>query len=235
MNFIIDILFIALLIFVIVGSSRKGFISTLLDTFSSIIAAIGSYMLSSPLAEWIYENLVHDLVRTRFIKVLDELSSGLSISDKVMAMIEGLPPMAINLAEAVGMDMRVLANSVFVSGALTDEQLADLVVDKIGYDIMITIIQILSFIALFVVLTLLVRFISKFFENVNKIPFIGKINSLLGGVIGIAKAAIVLFFVCTIVFFVISASEENVLVDAINNSTIYKFVIENNPVMDLLK
>lgn len=235
MNFIIDILFLALIIFVIVGASRKGFVSTLLDTFSTAIAAIGSYILCSPLSEWIYSTLVRDLVRTRFLRVLDDANSGLSLYDKVTAMIDGLPPAAVNLAEAVGMDMNTLANSVFVTGSHTNEQLADLVVDKIGYDIMITIIQVLCFIALFIVFALLVRFISKFFENVNKIPFIGKINSLLGGVIGVVKAVIVLFFVCTIVFFIISASENNALVEAINNSRIYNFVIENNPVMDLLK
>ncbi len=235
MTYIIDIIFIALVIFVVVSSSRKGFVSTLLDTFSTIISAIASYLLCNPLAEKIYELFVHDLVRTRFLRVLDEINSGVSITEKAAAMIEGLPPMAVKLAESAGLNMNSVISTVSSGGNLTNEQLADFAVDKIGYDIMITIIEILVFIVLFIVFALLVRFISKFFENVNKIPFLGKLNSLLGGVIGIVKAIILLFFVCTIVFFIVSASDPNPLVDAINGSKIYMFVTANNPVMDLIK
>lgn len=235
MTYMIDVIFIAIVIFVIVSSSRKGFVSTLLDTFSTVISAVASYLLCNPVAEKFYEMFVHDLVRTRFLRVLDDINSGSAITEKAQAMIEGLPPMSVKLAEAAGLNMNSVISAISSGGNLTNEQLADYAVDKIGYDIMITIIEILVFIVLFIVIALLVRFISKFFENVNKIPFLGKINSLLGGVIGVAKAVIILFFACTVVFFIVSASDPNPLVDAINGSKIYMFVTENNPVMDLIK
>lgn len=235
MSFVIDILLVVLVGFVIYRAASKGFISTVLDTLSVFISAIVAKMFSAPVAEKCYDMFVHDLVRTRFIKVLDELSSAISIREKVLAMIDGLPPMAVKLAEASGVDMSSLANSVSVAGNATDEQIADIVVDKIGYTIMINITEVLIFLVLFILVALLIRFVSKFFENTNKIPLVGKLNSVLGGAIGVVKAIVILVVVCTGLFIIASASDPNPLVDGINGSTIYTYLIENNPFLDLIK
>lgn len=235
MNYVIDILLVVLVGFIIYSSANKGFISTVLDTVSVFVSAFVAKMLSFPLAEKFYDMFVHNLVRTRFIRVLDEISSGLSIQEKVTAMIDGLPPMAVKIAEASGVNITSLTNSVSVAGNATDEQIADIVVDKIGYTIMINITEVIVFLVLFVLVAILIRVISKFFENTNKIPLVGKINSLLGGAIGVVKAVVILIVVCTVMFIISSASEPNPLVEGINGSMIYTYLTENNPFLDLIK
>jgi hypothetical protein len=90
-------------------------------------------------------------------------------------------------------------------------------------------------VVLFVLVAILIRVISKLFENTNKIPFVGKINSLLGGAIGVVKAVVILIVVCTVMFIISSASEPNPLVEGINGSMIYTYLTENNPFLDLIK
>lgn len=235
MNFVIDIVLIALILFVVISSSRKGFLSTLLDTFSVLISAVVSYMLCTPIAEQLYRLFIRDLVRTRFSRALDEVSASLSIQDKVIAMIEGLPAGAVKLAESIGVDIEQFSHTVTSSSAQTNETLINAVTDGIGYDIMITITEFFVFIILFIVAALLLRFISKFFENTNKIPLLGKLNALLGGAIGAVKAIVILLVVCTVVFVIASSSEDANIINAVNNSKIVGFVNSYNPIIDFIK
>ena len=77
-------------------------------------------------------------------------------------------------------------------------------------------------------------FISRLFKKVNKIPLIGKVNEILGGVIGAVKAVIVVFVACTVLYIVVGIMDENAFVEAVVNSKIYSFVCEYNPVVNML-
>ena len=234
MNFVIDIVLIVLILFVVISSSKKGFLSTVLDTFSVVISAVASYMLCTPVAESLYKLFIRDLVRTSFARVLDDVSASLSIHDKVIAMVEGLPAGAVKLAETVGVNVEQFSRTVTSSSAQTNETLINAVTDGIGYDIMITITEFFVFIILFIVAAILVRFISKFFENANKIPLLGKLNALLGGAVGAVKAIVILLVVCTVVFVISASSEDANIINAVASSKIVSFVNSYNPIIDFI-
>ena len=56
MNFIVDALIIAIIAIVIVRSSKKGFVSSLIDTFAMIIATIVSYMFTPEVSQFVYDS-----------------------------------------------------------------------------------------------------------------------------------------------------------------------------------
>lgn len=234
MSVIVDIILVALFVFLTVAAYKKGLISTLIDTLSVVISAVVSYKFFESVAEKAYDLLMRDLVETRFTRVLDEISSGLSISDKVFAMIDGLPQGAVKLAEAMGVNMNSLATSISSSGNLSDEELISLAVDKIGHTIMINVTEVITFIALFIILTLALKFIAKIFQKANDIPLLGKLNASLGAVIGLAKAAAIVYVVCTAFYFIAGMSGAGPVLEAINSSKIYAIIIENNPIINLI-
>lgn len=234
MAYIVDILIVAVFVLVVVLGYKKGFLSTIIDTFSLAISAVLSYEFFEPVAESAYNLLVRDLVETRFTRVVDEISTSLSVTDKVNAMIDGLPPSAVKLAEAMGVSMNSLSFSMSGSGTLSNDDLVRVAVDKIGQPIMINITEVITFIAMFIVLTIALKFVASLFKKANDIPFLGKLNAGLGGVIGVVKAAAIVLVVCTAFYFIAGMSGSAPVIDAVNNSKIFTIIIENNPIIGLI-
>ena len=69
MTYIVDIAIIALFVFIVVMGYKKGFLSTVIDTFALGISAVVSYMFVEPVAEGAYNLFVRNLVETRFTEV----------------------------------------------------------------------------------------------------------------------------------------------------------------------
>lgn len=234
MAYIVDILIIALFVFVVVKAYKKGFVSTVIDTFALAISAIVSYKFFEPVAEGAYNLLVRDLVETRFTRVLDDISSTLSVTDKVNAMIEGLPTGAVKLAEVMGVNFNSLSASMGTGANMSNDDLIALAVEKIGHPIMINVTEVVTFIAMFIVITIALKFLAGIFKKANDIPLLGKLNAGLGGIIGLAKAVAIVFVGCTVFYFIAGMSGAGPVIEAINNSKIYAIIIENNPIINLI-
>ncbi len=233
MAYIFDIIVIALFVVLVVHAYKKGFVSTAIDTFAVAISAVVSYKFFEPVAESAYNLFVRNLVETRFTKVLDEVSESLSVAEKISAMIDGLPQGAVKLAQAMGVNVNSLASS-FTSGNLSDEQLVSLAVDKIGHTIMINVTEVVTFIFMFIIITVALKFVAGILKKANDIPLLGKFNAVLGGVIGVVKALAIVFVVCTVFYFIAGMSGAGPVIDAINSSKIYAVIIENNPIISLI-
>lgn len=234
MTYIVDIVIIALFVLVVAMAYKKGFLSTIIDTFALAISAVVSYMFCETVAESVYNLFVRSLVETRFTRVLEEISSTLSVSDKVNAMIEGLPPSAVKLAEVMGVNFNSLTLSMSGGGNLSDEALINLAVEKIGHPIMINVTEVVTFIAMFIIITIALKFLAGIFKKANDIPLLGKLNAGLGGVIGVVKAVAIIFVACTAFYFIAGMSGAEPVIEAINNSKIYAVIIENNPIIGLI-
>ena len=234
MAYIIDILIVALFVVLVSLAYKKGFLSTIIDTFAVVISAIASHKIFEGVAESAYNLLVRDLVETRFTRVLDDISSTLSVSEKITAMIDGLPQGAVKLAQVMGVNMTALTNSLNTAGNLSDDELIKLAVDKIGHTIMINITEVITFVVLFVVITLALKFLASIFKKANDIPLLGKFNALLGGVVGVVKALAIVYIACTGFYFIAGMSGAAPVIEAVNNSIIYKFIVENNPIISLV-
>lgn len=234
MDFIVDAIIIAIIAVVIVRSSKKGFVSSLVDAFAMIIATIVSYMFTPEVSQFIYDSFIKNSVSKGFEKVLDDMNTNTAVADKVDAMIASLPESAVNLADSLGIiNLNSIGAGIHMPAVIDDNQLITTVLNDFAYNVMITITKIVVFFILFVVATLVLRMVSNFLENINKIPLIGKLNSTLGGVLGVAKALIIILVVCTVMYFIISSSDNVDLVGAISGSKIYNFVTENNPLLDI--
>ena len=234
MNFIVDAIIIAIIAIVIVRSSKKGFVSSLIDTFAMIIATIVSYMFTPEVSQFVYDSFIKNSVSKGFEKVLDDMNTNAAVADKVDAMIASLPEGAVNLADRLGIiNLNAIGAGIHVPGVIDNNQLITTVLNDFAYNVMITITKVVVFFILFVLATLVLRMVSNFLENINKIPLIGKLNSTLGGVLGVAKALIIILVVCTVMYFIVSSSDNVDLVGAISDSKIYNFVTENNPLLDI--
>ena len=232
---IFDIVILGIIIFIIVMSAKKGFVASCLDSFSMVIAAFASYKLCAPVANSLYDMFIRDLVKTEFRQALDDMSASLPVRDKVAGMIEALPETAVKLASSMGIDVNNLS-STFVSGSATNETLIDTIADTLAYDILITFTEIIVFIVLFIVATLLIRFVSAFFShNLEKLPVVGKVDTLLGGVLGAIKALVIVFAGSVLLYIIAQTADAGSPLDSVKSSQFYMFMDQYNPIIDVLK
>ena len=232
---IFDIVIIALILLIVVLSAKKGFVASCLDSFSMVIAAFGSYKLCATVANSLYDLFIKDLVKTEFRQALDEMSSNLSIKEKVEGMIDALPETAVKLASSMGIDVNNMS-SLLIPSSADNEKLIETIADTLAYDIMITLTEIIVFIALFIVFTLLVRFISTFFShNLEKIPLVGKLDTLLGGALGLVKALVIVFAGSVLLYIIAQTADAGSPLDFVKSSQFYMFMDQYNPIIDVLK
>lgn len=233
---IIDIVIIAVAIILVVASAKKGFVASFLDTFSVVISSFVSYKLSPVVADSMYNLFIRDLIRTEFRQALDKMSQSLSVGDKVSGMINSLPETALKLAQSMGVDVNNFSSYFVQSGAITDDALIDRVADSIAYDVMISLTKFVVFIVLFVLATLLVRFISGFFSNnLEKLPIVGGIDTLLGGVLGLVKAAVIVFAGSILLYIIVETADSGSPLEMIRASKIYMFMEQYNPIIDIIR
>lgn len=230
---IIDLLLVVLAIAIVVMSSRKGFVASCLDAFSVVISGFASYKIFEPVSEWVYNLFVRDLVKTTFARALDDISSNHTVSEKVSIMIDALPQSALKIAERMGFNAKSFVNSFNQSLAADKDAFIEAVTDKVAYNVMITLTQIIVFIALFVVLGLLIRLVASFLsEYLKKIPVVGGMDTFLGGVLGLVKGAIVLVVVTSILYIVLSTAETGSPLEVIGESKLYNFLVGFNPAIN---
>nr|WP_319489968.1 CvpA family protein [uncultured Caproiciproducens sp.] len=96
-----------------------------------------------------------------------------------------------------------------------------------------TSVKIISIIVIFVLLQLLVQMASHALDAVCRLPILHLVNSLLGGVFGLIKGALVVAVICAVLQLslpLISAKFPQIKEQEIRQSNIYKYVYAHNPV-----
>lgn len=99
-------------------------------------------------------------------------------------------------------------------------------------------IKLISMLIIFILLQLLVQMASRALDTVFRLPGLNIINSLVGGIFGLIKGALVVFLICAVLQITlpfISVKNPKIKETEIRNSVIYQFVCEHNPVYSLFQ
>ncbi len=97
----------------------------------------------------------------------------------------------------------------------------------------IIIIRTIAFVLIFVLVSTVIRLIANFTKILDKIPVIGAVNSLLGGIAGLCEGLVTVFLVCLATRLAISLSNGDAILfnqATINSTYLFKIFYE----MDIL-
>ncbi len=222
---IVDIIIIAVVLLVIYLSAKKGFVATCLDTLSIVVSSIAARFLSGPIATAAYDSFIGDLLKTELKQALDEMSSSLTMREKAVELVKALPESAVKISNSFGIDVESLAAKVNVS---TEDELISAIADTgFGRSVMISFVEIIAFAILFVVITLAVRVFSNFFKHIlEKLPVVGTLDTALGGILGLVKAAVILIAITVVLYALLHTAEPGSGLMEIGNSKIYNTLLE---------
>ena len=231
MEYILDLIFIALAVVMIILGAKKGLIKALLDGLSTIASGIIAYILATPVAKVIYDAFVRGVVKSEFLKGLNDSGTDFgSISEKVNALVNELPEGALAIASKFGFDVNGAISDVVSSAPDSNESLVETLMTNIGDNIFLTITEAVTMIALFIVVSIALTFVIRLLNKVvKKLPVIKQANKLAGGLLGLVKAVVIIFVISTVLVFV--QNEE--LAPMINSSVILKVVNDINPLLNI--
>lgn len=231
MEYILDLIFIALAVVMIILGAKKGLIKALLDGLSTIASGIIAYILATPVAKVIYDAFVRGVVKSEFLKGLNDSGTDFgSISEKVNALVNELPEGALAIASKFGFDVNGAISNVVSSAPDSNESLVETLMTNIGDNIFLTITEAVTMIALFIIVSIALTFVIRLLNKVvKKLPVIKQANKLAGGLLGLVKAVVIIFVISTVLVFV--QNEE--LAPMINSSVILKVVNDINPLLNI--
>lgn len=228
MSIIFDIAVVAIVILLVFLGYHRGFVRTVFNLIGYILAAVLAYFISSPLATWIFQTFFRNSVVELINGELAKATQGMDINQMVQQAIASIPE---NFRAFVPENaLATVENSL--SSVPTTAEVANTVVDQLVGPIASLAIQGLLFVVLFILLCIVVKLVTRMLKFIDKIPFVGTANSVLGLVVGLAEAVVFVFFFTSIVAMLITLSGDQwsaVNQSVVDQSYIFRFIYEYNP------
>ncbi len=233
---IIDLIFVVIAIVIVISSAKKGFVASCLDAFSVVISGFISFKFFEPVAQCVYGVFVKDFMRTALVRAIEDTSKSASATEKINVMLAELPEGAVKLAQGMGINVDSLAAGINQSLSSNEDAFIAAFGDKVVYPVMIFVTEIVVFMILLVLSCLIIRAAANFFsDKLKKIPVVGNVDTLLGGVLGIIKAIVILVVVTTVFYIFLATADADSPLTVIRESQLFNFLSEYNPVISLIK
>ena len=219
MGIYIDMALLAIMLIFLIVSAKRGFLITLLEVLVFAIAVISAANLCKPAANSIYDTFIGPNITEKVSASLSENSDIMSSAGKASAVVDNLPKIIKDYILRTDPD----------ENNITSEKLSS----DIAKPIAVTVLSPVIFLLLSIVLSLLLSVVAKWLNKICKLPLIGTANTVLGGVFGILKGLIAVYFIGIILLLLSANSKQNTsFYEAVNNSAIIT-IIQNHSVVPI--
>lgn len=215
----IDLLFCLIVLLFIVRTAKKGFALSLFN----IIAFFGAFILSAIIAKNLSGYIFNAFFEESVIEKINSSATSFftnSTTEEITNFVSTEFPLLFNFSEisGLGINSEAIGN---VSSAT-----ASFISKNIIEPIFVSLISLFVYIISLVVCIPVLRFIAKRLAKVFTVSLVGKINSVLGGFLGVVKGIIVVFIICaaTVMVMGLFLDSESPLFYGIQNSFIVNFV-----------
>ncbi len=209
MNFvayILDICFVASVVWMIYQSYRQGFLQSAVRTIGFLAAGIVAFAGSRILSEACYQLFFRDKLTATLETTILSAANTNDFTEKMQLVIDSLPSLVQNVLSATGVNADTLAGQLSGSAQQSAEQISQLVMETVLHPLIVTMLNGICFLILFGAVMILVRSLVKILRGVRRIPLVGSLNALLGGAMGIVEAAVVWYVVTIAIHFVLDIS-----------------------------
>lgn len=216
---LLDLLVIAVFIVFFIVGWRRGLISELLRIVGFAVALLAAWILSAPVTGWVYESFVKD-------KIVSQ------VSEKITTTVDGTALTGASFWEKLGDLGSEIASLVTV----TPDQAAKLGEDFVNNSLAApvqAIIRTIVFVILFALFLLVIKLVSRLFKGLNKLPVVGTVNRIFGGILGLAEGAVICYIFVAIAAIIVKVTGDELLwlnSDLINDSKLFSLLYNFNPV-----
>ncbi|MDD2955874.1 MAG: CvpA family protein [Oscillospiraceae bacterium] len=184
-----DLLALLVLILMIRQGARRGFARTVVSFLGFFIAAALAGAFAQAAAPALFERFIRPGLVERAAACAQEFWQGGQWRELAEGFLKELAPAVTNALSFGGLDLSVVEGLAAETGAQAARELVDQVFAKPCVMLISSILFLLAFGELLFV----VRQLAKALKEVNRIPLIGPVNALLGGVVGALEGALTVY------------------------------------------
>jgi uncharacterized membrane protein required for colicin V production len=223
---LIDLGVLAILFFCTLQGYRNGFLKSVIRFVGYICAMVISFVGSRMLAA-----LLSGMSRSYFLSfVTDKLGdiTDSSPEEAVERMYDSMPEYLLNAAEFLFGSSEKLTQKV----AASTQSAAEAITDAILLPIVTMLLQAVLFLILLGICLFLVRRLARAAWIVRKIPIIGSVNALFGGILGCLQGFLLLAVLIGIVSFLAAVSGGNetwLSEEVIRHTYLFRYLYDINP------
>ncbi len=216
---VFDAIMILIFVSCVIDGRRKGFVKMIITVIALVVSFVVAKKFSEPVAVWLNDNFVHSVLVSAISGVIEK-----NLSAGTQGIIDALPQMLTDNLSQLGFSIESA-----ISGLGSQEnvsQVAENIADAAQGTLVLPLLNIVSFIALFAVGKFVSGFAVGAVNTVFKLPIIKGINKHAGGLLGAAKG----FFIAAVVSLVALAAVQFLpdmpVTQAIKESTVIKILAE---------
>lgn len=216
-----DIIIIAVFALLFFIDFKRGIAITILNVAGVAFTGFLAYHISNFLASWVYTAFVQQTLTTNLQQMIDTQGINSAIANSFSALPNWVMGMLGFFLSIFGLDSSVYTNDFQVpnsSAAAVSASVENLIQPVITGMFRLVIGVVISII-IFIIIKILVKKLARVF----KIPVVKQINKLLGGVLGLAEAAILVFFAVNIFSGVLEFSNPEMLNNPMISGAVFKF------------
>lgn len=222
MAILIDLIVVAIILFFVFTSARRGFVKVLVETVGFIAAVILAFTISTPLAETTYDKIIEPPVLKAAVNAVGESAEHEAWN--------ALPDFLINNESAFfGTTVNSFTEKITANMSEGIENAVTTASQEVVKPVASKIISLLYSIVLVIVLSVVVKFLARIINKLFSFSVVGSLNRTLGGVVGAVKGFIVAFILCAVVSLILSFTGKPFLIfseDTINQTYLFKFLTE---------
>ncbi len=199
---ILDIIIIAIIALCIFLSAKHGFVRTFIEVAGFVAAFFIAFTISSPLADITYDKIIGPSITSKV-----ELAAENGTDTVASSVWNSFPDIIKNHSSLIGVSEQSFSNRVneTLSSGVSDTAVK--ISQNVAKPLITKVVSAFYCTAIAVILIILSKFLARALNKLFNVSIIGKINSALGGIIGIFKGLAFSFVFCVIISIVVLLSK----------------------------
>lgn len=227
MNFLLDVLFLAIVVLTVVRCTVRGFVRSIMHLVSLIAAFLSAYYFTPPVALWLEENFFAERIAGQVANAVEGMALRNGEWFNLSRLFADMPADFAALLQRYGADSAALGErfgGLETAGAQSTGELAA----SIARPVVSGLSNVTAFILLFVAAIFVCSLIGWLLDLIVKLPVLRTANRLLGFVLGVICAALLgVIFVrgaVVVVGYLHSVDPVRFDADAIEQTMVLKYV-----------
>lgn len=216
-----DIIIIAVFALLFFIDFKRGIAITILNVAGVALTGFLAYHISNFLASWVYTAFVQQTLTTNLQQMIDTQGINSAIANSFSALPNWVMGMLGFFLSIFGLDSSVYTNNFQVSNSAAAAVSTS--VENLIQPVITGMFRLVIGVVISIIIFIIIKILVKKLARVFKIPVVKQINKLLGGVLGLAEAAILVFFAVNIFSGVLEFSNPEMLNNPMISGAVFKF------------
>lgn len=226
----IDVILAAIILAVIIGGVKRGFIKSVFKLCSTIAAVVVAVLFYKELSAYFYDAFFFEKISVYIGGLLENIIGDISANFDASSVAAALPEQIRNTAELLGLNIEeIIASSITAEDFIS----ADALTNGISQSVATVVSNVTAFASLFFGSLIVLGLLGFILDKVAKLPILKATNRFLGFVFGVIEAFVLSMIVAKIILAVCSAygalNPEFAFTEVSENTYIAKFLLDVCP------